>query len=94
MNVTRRMLTFCQPIVDGLPLRTKPYRNSRIITVIRDLFFAGGTSSISTRFDFMFPRFRGREGTLVPEVPPAMVALVATAVRATYQLEHYTDPTS
>ena len=75
-------------------MRHKPYQNQRIITVIRNLFFTGGTSAYAYRLDSKFPRSRGPEGTLVREVPGAMLALVATAVRATYQLVHHTNKKS
>ena len=64
--------------------RSKPYRNSRIITVIRDLCFIGGTNSFAHRFHSRFPTFQGDDGRVVHEVPIAMVALVATAVSAIY----------
>lgn len=32
------------------PMRTRPYRNKRIITVIHDLYFTGGAQSFSHRF--------------------------------------------
>jgi hypothetical protein len=65
-------------------MRHKPYRNKRIVTAISTLFFTGGTSAYAHRFDSKFPRFRGPDGALVREVPEAMLALVATAVRARY----------
>ncbi|KAN0102384.1 hypothetical protein V8E52_010847 [Russula decolorans] len=68
--------------VKGLPMRHKPYRNKRIVTAIRTLFFTGGTSAYAHRFDSKFPRFRGPDGALVREVPEAMLALVATALYA------------
>ena len=61
-------------------MRTRPYRNDRIINVIRDMFFAGGATSFAWRFRFLFPTFEGRNGDEKMEVPIAMVALVATAV--------------
>jgi hypothetical protein len=67
-----------------LPMRTCPYRNVRIIHVIRDMFFTGGTSSFANRFRDDFPVHLGNDGVMSYEVPIAMVALVATAVRATY----------
>jgi hypothetical protein len=78
------MLTFPQGGVKGLPMRHKPYRNKRIVTAIRTLFFTGGTSTYAHRFDSKFPRFRGPDGALVHEVPEAMLVLVATVVRARY----------
>jgi hypothetical protein len=32
-------------------MRTRPYRNARIISVIRELYFSGGTSSYAYRFE-------------------------------------------
>jgi hypothetical protein len=32
-------------------MHTKPYRNVRIITVIHDMFFSGGTSSFAHQFE-------------------------------------------
>jgi len=66
------------------PIRSKPYRNSRIITVIRDVCFTGGGSSLANRYHARFPSFQGDNGLVVPEVPIALVALVATAVRAIF----------
>jgi len=65
-------------------MRSKPYRNRRIITVIRSLFFSGGTSSYAVRYDSKFPRSTDPEGAIVREMSNAMLALVATAVRVTY----------
>ena len=66
---------------NNLVMRTRPYRNDRIITVIRDMFFTGGAASFARRFRFLFPVFEGCNGEEKLEVPIAMVALVATAVR-------------
>lgn len=63
-------------------MRTKPYRNIRILTVIRDLYFMGGLTSFACRFATLFPRYQYNNGTTKREVPIAMVALVATAVRS------------
>ena len=57
--------------------RSKPYQNSRIISVIRDLCFAG---PFAERYRSRFPTFQGADGKVAREVPVAMVALVATAV--------------
>jgi hypothetical protein len=46
-------------------MHTKPYWNERIITVIRNLFFTGGTSAYAHWFDSKFPRFRAPEGVSV-----------------------------
>ena len=61
-------------------MRSKPYRNRRIILAIHDLYFTGGSNSFAMRFDQLFPRFTGVDGVTVHEVPISMVALVATAV--------------
>jgi hypothetical protein len=64
-----------------LVMRTKPYRNSRIISVICDLYFQGGVGSFAERFNSRFPIHQGLDGNSTREVPVSMVALVATAVR-------------
>jgi Domain of unknown function (DUF6532) len=69
---------FCQ--ASGLVLRARPYRNERIITAIRDLYFGGGATSFAARFGHRFPVHPGHDGESHKEVPVAMVALVATAV--------------
>jgi len=63
-----------------LVYRTRPYRNDRIITILRNMFFGGGLKSFAARFDSDFPRFEERDGTTSCEVPIPMLALVATAV--------------
>ena len=73
-------LQFTGPTGDRVAQHTQPYRSQRIINVIRDVYFAGGVSSFVTRFDRSFPRHRDNLGVTRPEVPEAMVALVATAV--------------
>jgi hypothetical protein len=60
-------------------MRTRPYRNERIIAVLRDLIFTGGISSFATRHESRFPRRYDGTSTIF-EVPIAMVALVATGV--------------
>lgn len=60
--------------------RSQPYRNDRIITVIRDLYFAGGASSLAAKYAHLFPFYEGDDGRSSWEVPVPMVALVATAV--------------
>ena len=59
---------------------SRPYRNQRIITVIRDLYFMGGVTSFAHRFDHLFPSHQHYNGMTMREVPIPMVALVATAV--------------
>ncbi|KAH9014577.1 hypothetical protein EDB83DRAFT_2321461 [Lactarius deliciosus] len=68
---------------EGLPRRTRPYRNDRIISIIRDLYFTGGSSSLATRFEDQFPTHQGPDGDFNQEVPISMVALVVTALYAT-----------
>jgi hypothetical protein len=64
-------------------MRTRPYRNARIICVIRELYFAGGTKSFAHQFRKEFPTHECDDGTVAHEVPIPMVALVATAVSVT-----------
>jgi hypothetical protein len=61
-------------------MRSRPYRNDRIIKVIRDLYFTGGSASFAGRFHHLFPLFRDSDAVWKHEVPIAMVALVGTAV--------------
>ncbi|KAN0125967.1 hypothetical protein V8E52_001174 [Russula decolorans] len=68
-----------------LPRRTRPYRNIRIINVIRDLYFGGGAHSFVNCFRSQFPVHQGNDGVVLREVPIAMVALVATALYAAIQ---------
>ncbi|KAH9005589.1 hypothetical protein EDB86DRAFT_2825210 [Lactarius hatsudake] len=68
---------------EGLARRTWPYRNDHIISVIRDLYFTGGSSSLATHFEDQFPTHQGPDGDFHQEVPISMVALVATALYAT-----------
>ncbi|KAI9448875.1 hypothetical protein BJY52DRAFT_1193093 [Lactarius psammicola] len=70
-------------IANGLVMRSRPYRNHRIITVIRDMFFTGGSTSFARQFQYLFPTYECREGVVNHEVPVPMVALVATALYAT-----------
>ncbi|KAH9016737.1 hypothetical protein EDB85DRAFT_1897982 [Lactarius pseudohatsudake] len=65
-----------------LIMRSQPYRNPRIILVIHDLFFTGGSASFRARYDHLFPSNTGNDGQVVREVPIPMVALVATALYA------------
>ena len=64
----------------GLVKHSLPYRNDHIITVIRDLYFSGGTNTFASQFKDLFPIHRGINAELWHEVPIPMVALVATAV--------------
>ncbi|KAF8464506.1 hypothetical protein DFH94DRAFT_686605 [Russula ochroleuca] len=59
-----------------------PYQNSRIILVIRDLYFLGGSTSFAHQFASLFPMHLGPNGVTMCEVPIPMVALVATALYA------------
>jgi len=63
-------------------MRTRPYRNPRIIRVIQDIYFAGGNDSFAYQHRVHFPMSENAEGVMVHEVPVAMVALAATAVSA------------
>ena len=67
-------------------MRSKPYQNDRIITVIHDMFFIGGATSFARRFQYLFPTYEITDGKEVHEVPVAMVALVATAVSPFFDL--------
>ena len=62
-------------------MRSRPYRNDRIIRVIRELYFTGGSSSFAARFEHLFRRTQGHGGGITYEVPVPMVALVVTGVR-------------
>lgn len=63
-----------------LVLRKRPYRNDRIITILQDMYFSGGTKSFAAWFEQMFKRFKEHDGTTSLEVPVPMLALVAMAV--------------
>ncbi|KAF8269869.1 hypothetical protein EI94DRAFT_1699179 [Lactarius quietus] len=67
----------------GLIKCSLPYRNERIIAVIRELYFTGGTTSFASRFGHMFPVHFGNNGSPSRGVPIPMVALVATALYTT-----------
>ncbi|KAH9033901.1 hypothetical protein EDB85DRAFT_2144685 [Lactarius pseudohatsudake] len=69
--------------ITGLVRTSHPYRNPRIIAVIRDLYFTGGSTSFVSRFHHLFPTYQGENGVVSREVPMPMVALVATALYAT-----------
>lgn len=58
----------------------RPYRNTRILDVIRDMYFTGGSKSFAHRFHNRFSVFEDENGEKKLEVPIAMVALVATGV--------------
>lgn len=61
-------------------MRTRPYRNPLIITVIRDMYLVGGRGSFSATLSSRFDTFEDSVGSVHLEVPKPMVALVATAV--------------
>ena len=69
----------------ALPMRTRPYWNIRIIGVIQDLYFIGGNNSFAHRYRAHFPTFENEQG-VVQEVPLVMVAMVATAVSASFYM--------
>jgi len=60
-------------------MQTCPYRNDRIITVIQELYFTGGSTSFVLRFDSHFPIHNGTLAVTC-EIPLPMVCLVATGV--------------
>lgn len=60
-------------------MRTRPYRNDRIIAATRELYFTG-RSALASRFVDRFPVSEDGNGVSKREVPIPMVALVATAV--------------
>ena len=64
-----------------------PYRNDRIITAIRDLYFTAGntTGAFARRFQGWFPIHTNDDGVTNTEVPIPMVALVATAVHQCFE---------
>jgi hypothetical protein len=61
-------------------MRSRPYRNDRIIKAIQILFFTG-ENSFAKRFRYLFPTYEGPDGVVHREVPEPMLALVGTAVR-------------
>ena len=62
-------------------MRSRPYQNNRIISMLQMLYFTGGANSFARRFQYLFLTYELREGAdMKPEVPIPMVALVATAV--------------
>lgn len=83
-NHVWHMLIFLQnsagPENKRLLKRSQPYRNLRIIKVIRDVYFSGGVSSFAARFNDQFPQEPDSQGVMKTRVPEHMVALVATAV--------------
>ena len=69
-------------------MRTRPYRNDRIINAIRGLYFSGGAKSFAKQFQYLFPIYDTHKGE-VREVPIHMVALVTTAVHCLFYLFVY-----
>lgn len=68
----------------------RPYRNSRIVDVIQELYFTGGSNAFANRFRNLFPESEDSSVEEVQhEVPIAMVALVATAVSLFFSIIHY-----
>ncbi|KAH9016037.1 hypothetical protein EDB85DRAFT_2023050 [Lactarius pseudohatsudake] len=72
----------CVLRTNGMVRRSQPYRNDRIIAVVRDVYFTGGGTSFGAQFKHLFPTYQGADGKVNREVPISMVALVATAVSA------------
>ena len=71
--------------IRALPMCTRPYWNIRIIGVIQDLYFMGGNNSFAHQYRARFPTFKNEQG-VVQEVPLVMVAMVATAVSASFYM--------
>ena len=57
--------------------------------MIRDVCFTGGSSSLANQYHACFPTFQGDDGQVVPKVPTALVALVATAVHAIFSIGYF-----
>ena len=76
-----------------LVMRSRPYRNDRIISAIRELYFTGGHTSFASRYSYLFPRCDRCDTVARLEVPIPMVALVATAVRFSPIRRQYADLT-
>ena len=62
-------------------MHLRPYRNDQIVGVIWDLYFTRGHTSFALHFDHLFPSCGSCDNVDRQEVPDAMVALAATAVR-------------
>jgi hypothetical protein len=83
-SFTGANLTNVQTASSGVSgTRGRPYRNDRIISVVRTLYFSGstalGTASFASQFAQLFPTFETLDGRKT-KVPIAMIALVGTAV--------------
>ena len=63
-------------------MRTQPYWNQHIISIMHELYFIGGDHSFVNRYSERIATWEGPDGEVVYEAPAAMVALVATAVSA------------
>ena len=62
--------------------RLRPYRNGRIISAIRAVYFSGA-ASYASQFQHLFATYNYK-GEMKRQVPVPMIALVATAVRIFY----------
>ena len=71
--------------IRALLMHTRPYWNIRIIGVIQDLYFMGGNNSFAHWYRACFLTFENEQG-VVQEVPLVMVAMVATAVSASFYM--------
>ncbi|KAI0285552.1 hypothetical protein BC826DRAFT_972966 [Russula brevipes] len=76
------------PNQQGPPMRSRPYCNARIISIIRELYFSGGIASFANRFHHRFPQSEDSNAVGRYEVPISMVALVATALYAAIREWH------
>jgi hypothetical protein len=72
-------------------MRSRPYRNDRIINAIRDLYFSGGHMSFASRCSSHFPSCDHCDNVTRREVPVPMVALVATVVSFCPILKQYSN---
>lgn len=72
---------------NGLPNRSKTYRNPRIVKVIQDVFFTG-VNAFAMHFDHLFLTHLGPDGEKRRELPEPMLALVATAVSCSILYKH------
>ena len=63
-------------------MRTQPYQNQCIISVMHELYFIGGDHSFVNWYSEHITTWEGPDREVVYEAPAAMVTLVATAVSA------------
>ncbi|KAF8257516.1 hypothetical protein EI94DRAFT_1757861 [Lactarius quietus] len=61
---------------NGLVMRTRPYRNDHIITVIKDMFFIGGATSFARCFKYLFPTYQGHHGEELKVPTPMLYAAI------------------